>query len=142
MEYLILFISYIIIPYVILTVIFPKEALYLMSPGAGTILPVLSIGFLIWLVTILINMIRAIRVCPYNPNGERAWGLASGLTLGLMAAIVGVVGLVVLKYLPILEKPFISITQLPNPELIAKCFYSAIGATTGYWMSRTIVSLC
>ena len=122
MEYLILFISFWIVPLIVGRFILTKETLLMMSPLKSIIMPYLVIDLFIYLITVGLTMIRAIRTCPVEADKPRSIGVSSGLKLGFSSAIIAITMYVIIGMFPVLMMPFIALSILPYSTQIGEGF--------------------
>lgn len=142
MEYLILFIVYWLIPIIVSRLILPKHQLLMMSPMQSIITPYIVIGLMIYVFTVILTIIRALRTCPVEKDQTRSYGITSGLKLGFSSSIVGALMYFVVGILPMLMLPFLAISVLPYSTEIGEGFYVAIGGFIGYWLGRIFIGIC
>ncbi len=142
MEYFILFGSYWLIPIITTKFILPKNELLVMSPFKSIILPYIVIAILIYIITLILNMIRAVRTCPKEADQSQPFGFFSGTKLSLFATIGAIIMYIVINLFPVLNMPFIAISILPYASEIGLGFYAAVGAFLGYWFGRPFIGLC
>src|SRR5688572_22791566 len=110
MEYFILFILLWIIPLITNHLILPPSEILMMSPIEGQLAPYLIIALLIFTVTLLLNMSRAIRVCGTTPESKHSWGIYTGLKLASLTALFGCLSYYLIQIFQFLILPFIAIS--------------------------------
>ena len=142
MEYFILFILMWLAPMISFHFILTRDDLLLMSPIESLIMPYVSIAIIIYLITLVITMVRAARICQTNQNKVTWWGFFSGLKLGFFTSICGALMYLLVEMYPLLTMPFLAISVLPNATNIGKGFYVALGGFIAYWFGRMFVGLC
>jgi len=142
MEYLILFISYWLIPIIVTRYILPKDELLLMSTFQSIVMPYLIIAAMVFVLTIILNMVRAIRTCPTEKDKPRSWGFSGGIKLGIFSAVFATLMYLVVGIFPVLTLPFIALSVLPYSTEIGEGFYVALGGFLGYWFGRPFIGLC
>jgi hypothetical protein len=100
------------------------------------------IFMVVFVMTLLFNMIRALRTCPTEKDHPRSWGFLGGLKLGLFSAIFATLMYIIVGLFSVLVVPFIAISILPYATTIGEGFYVALGGFLGYWFGRLFIDLC
>jgi hypothetical protein len=139
MEYFLLFVLMLLTPVFVNQVIFKDN--FTMPATQALILPYVVIGFFVYLLTVIFNMIRALRTCD-NDDNSRSWGLSSGMKLAIFSVIFAIGGYLLVGFVPLLKGPILAVSFLPYGADIADGFYLALGGTIGYWIGRIFIGLC
>ena len=142
MEYLILFVSYWAVPIITTRYILPKDDLLMMSTFKSIVMPYITIAAFIFVLTLIMNIIRAIRTCPVEKDQPRPWGLSGGIKLGIFSSVFAALMYLVVGMFPVLTLPFVALSILPYSTEIGEGFYVALGAFLGYWFGRPFIGLC
>ncbi len=136
--FVILFVLIWIAHFVIMNFIVPPSQLLMMSPIKSQLAPYIIITLAIYIITLLVNMIRAVRNC----QDSHTIGLYTGLSKALIT-----IGFTLLTYYglakyPQLIIPFLSVSILPYATLLGEGFYVTLGSTIGYGLSDRLFSVC
>src|SRR5579862_9734357 len=120
MEYFILFVLIWLAPIISSKYFLTQDDLLLMSPLKSIIMPYIYLGVIIYVITALLTIIRAIRVCKTEQNKETWWGVKTGLKLGILTSIFGVLMYLLVGIFPVLTLPFLAISILPRATQIGE----------------------
>lgn len=142
MEYPILLIVYWFIPIIVSRYVLPKERLLMMSPIQSVIVPYIVIGSMIYIITTLFSIIQTYINCPTKNNQQKPYGIISGLKLGVLASLGGLLIYYLVRIIPMLMLPFLAISILPYSTIIGEGFYVAMGSFLGYWLGRIFIATC
>lgn len=102
---------------------------------------IIAIGIMIF--TLLLNMLRAYRVCPEKEGEKKSLGFSSGMSLALWATLSAVTVFILMN----LTTPFTSFITAILPFLkdyvgVVIALGVAIFGFIGYWFGRIFTSLC
>lgn len=145
MEYLILLLIYLSLPWIVNHKLLPVESVLLMSPIESVIVPYLLMALLVFIFTYILLIIRAMRTCPVQKTqagNVRSWGISSGWKLSALSSLFATFFYVLVHYLPILTVPFLAISILPYATDIGYGFFLMIGAFGGFFLGRAFIGLC
>jgi len=85
----------------------------------------------IMVVTLLANMVRAFRYC----KESKSYGVKSGLKKGLLAGIITVLISIIMKAIPVLEAPLLSLSFIPILGGMIDGLALMVGYLVGYPIS-------
>lgn len=142
MESIISFLFYWSSPILMSKYLLPPQRLLLMSPFQSLVMPYLVIAAMIFVITVLFNVVKAIRTCPIEPNKPRSLGFLTGVRIAIFASLYSTIMYLIVNVFPELTSPFLAISILPYATEIGKGLYIAMAGMLGYWFGRLFTPLC
>lgn len=101
---------------------------------------IIAAGIVIF--TILLNMLRAYRVCD-DKSGKKSYGFASGISLSIFACIAAIGLFILLNMTGILANIITAILPVMADYVeFIRGFGVALAGFIGYWFGRIFISLC
>jgi hypothetical protein len=113
----------------------PTLALEFFPQIGGVFMNKTYMVLLIILVTMVANIVRALRYCKDKP---KSWGINYGWKKGLVAGIIAVVILQFIQLNPEFETPFLVLSFLPGIGSMIDGIILMTGYLAGYLMSYPI----
>jgi len=142
MEYLFQLGGYTAGKYILDTSILTQDKIDLLSGTEKYIYPYLILGIVIYVITLIINIMRATKSCYDETDGYKSFGIMSSFRLGIYAIIGALIGGYISNHMDILLNIINSMTFITDPKSVNTAVFTGIFACLLYWVGRMSISIC